>query len=145
MRTRDRRKDRDQSDKDRAGRDRIAEERDGLIAARQPFRHGSGADNGGDQDGRPEGLREQAAADHAAESLALPMESSCLCSESLSSERSGKLTKIEIRLESIRKASANANRILASLPVAAAGSGTPQCARSEERRVGKEYRAQRRR
>ena len=40
----------------------------------------------------------------------------------------GKLTKIEIRFESIRNVSANAKRTSASLPVAAAGSGTPQCA-----------------
>src|SRR5215510_7179861 len=121
-------KDQDQNDEDRTGRNRVAQERDRLIAPRQPLGHDPGTDNGGNKDGCAQGLREKAAADHAAESLELPMESSCLCSESLSSERSGKLTNREIRLESIRKASANANRILASLPVAAAGSGTPQCA-----------------
>src|SRR5262249_54515695 len=101
---------------------------DGLIAARQPFGHDSGADDGGDKDGGPDALRDKAATDHAAESLDLPMESSCRCSESRSSERSGKLTNREIRLESIRNVSANASRICGSLPVAAAGSGTPQCA-----------------
>ena len=59
-------------------------------------------------------------------SLVFPMASSRFCSESKSSERIGKLTKMLMRFESIRNVSAKASRISASFPVAAAGSGTPQ-------------------
>src|SRR5262249_1483739 len=114
---------------DGAGRDGVAQEGDRSIPAGQPLGHDPGADDGCDQQARAEGLGQQASAElHAAESLLLPIESSCRCSDSVSSELMGRLTKIEIRFESMRNVSANASRTSASLPLAAAGSGTPQWA-----------------
>src|SRR5581483_2433462 len=110
------------------GRNGIAQQRDRLISAGKPLRHDAGADHRGDQNAGTDRLGKQTAADHAADPFNLPIESSCRCSESLSSERKGRLTKTEMRFDSMRNVSANAKRTCASSPVAAAGSGTPQCA-----------------
>src|SRR6266481_8110676 len=103
--------------------------------------HDARADDRRDHQGGPETFRKKSAAKrrrylahHAAEaglppaSLVLPMDSSCFCNVNWSSDRSGRLTKMLMRFVSIRIVSAKAKRISASLPVAAAGSGTPQWA-----------------
>ena len=66
------------------------------------------------------------AQDAAAVGTVLPIASSRCCKEIASRDFSGRLTKIEIRFDNIRNASANASRRRASDPVAAAGSGSPQ-------------------
>src|SRR6202043_4015788 len=126
MRAGNRRKDGDENDQDRAGRYGVAQQRDGFVAAGKPLRHDAGADDGGDENCGAQPLGNKAAADHAAESFDVPIESSWRCKVSLSSERSGRLTKILMRFVSIRSASANAKRTSASVPEASAGSGTPQ-------------------
>src|SRR5581483_3439710 len=76
----------------------------------------------------PERRAHQAADAGSPASLVLPIASSAFCRVIWSSFPSGKLAKISMRLRNMRSASAKARRISASLPVAAAGSGTPQCA-----------------
>ncbi len=63
-------------------------------------------------------------------SLALvrPMSSRCFCSESLLSDDNGKFVKMPMRWYSMRCVSAKAKRRSLSVPVAAEGSGSPQCA-----------------
>src|SRR5262249_35959637 len=116
-------------DEDGAGRDGVAQEGDRSVPAGEPLGHDPGADDGRDQQARAQGLGQEASAErHAAESLPLPRESSCRWSDSLSSERIDRLTNIVIRFEGMRTVSANATRTSAWVPVAAAGSGRPQCA-----------------
>ena len=54
MRARDWTETQNQRDQSGAGRDRIREQRDGDISTRQPVAHDAGADDGRQQEGRPE-------------------------------------------------------------------------------------------
>ena len=45
-----------QRDQHRSGGERVGEERDRDVSPGQPFAHDAGADHGGQQEGRPEGL-----------------------------------------------------------------------------------------
>ena len=115
MGARDRAEDGDEHDEDRAGRNGVAEQRDRLIPAGEPLGHDAGADDGGDENGGAQRLRQQpprerqrrfahsaAVAGVLPAPFVLPIESSCFCSASLSSDRIGRLTKTEMRLLSIR-------------------------------------------
>jgi hypothetical protein len=86
------REDRDEHDEDGAGRDGVAEKRDGLIAAGQAFRHDAGADHCRYEDRGPEPFGEKPSVRsghlllHSAAvpevprtSVVLPIASSCLC------------------------------------------------------------------
>src|ERR1051326_5001267 len=139
MRPGNRPQDRDDHDEDGARRDGVAEQRDRQIPAGEALGHDAGADDGRDQNRGTQALGEEppperAARAHAAEagscpaSFFLPIASSWRCNESASSEQIGRLTKMSMRFDSMRSASAKARRPCASLPVAAAGSGTPPCA-----------------
>ena len=111
MRARDRPKDQDQDHQDRAGRQRVAEQRKREIAAGQALGHDPGAHHRGEQERRAERFRDQPArpvedrrlsAQEAASVAALvsPMASSRRCRVSLSSERMGRLVKIWMRRSS---------------------------------------------
>ena len=56
MRARDRTEDQDQHHQDGAGRQRVAEQRERDVSAREPLRHDAGADDGREQEGRAERL-----------------------------------------------------------------------------------------
>jgi hypothetical protein len=111
---RDRAENRDEHDEDGAGRNCIAEQRDRLIPAGKPFSHDAGANDGGDENGGAQRLRQQPPRErqrrfaHSAVAgvlpapFILPIESRCSCSASLSSEAIGRLTKTEMRLLSMR-------------------------------------------
>ena len=61
MRARNRPEDGDEHDQDRAGRNGVAEQRDRLVSAGEALGHDAGADDGGDENGGAERLRQQAA------------------------------------------------------------------------------------
>jgi len=96
-------------DKDRAGRKRVAQKSDGIVPVRQRRPHDARAHDGADQHRGAQGLGGQAArkieAHAPAVSLASevrPISSSLSCSDSRSSWAIGRLTKIEMRLRSMR-------------------------------------------
>ena len=60
VRARERPEDGDQHHQRRAGRQRVAQQRDGVVPARQPLAHDPGADHDGQQQRRPQRLRRQA-------------------------------------------------------------------------------------
>ena len=77
MGARDRSQDRDYHDENGAGRNRVAEQRDGLVSAREPLGHDAGADHGGDENGRAESLGDEPPGErvvhcHAAEAGSCP-------------------------------------------------------------------------
>ena len=59
MGARDRTQDGDEHDEDGAGRDRVPEQRDRLVPAGKALGHDAGTDNGSDEDGGAEALRQQ--------------------------------------------------------------------------------------
>ena len=106
MRAGDRAEDGDQHDQDRAGRQRVAEQRERDVVG-QPVGHDAGADHGRHQHRRAERFRREAARQvdsHAQPAFGRlrPISSSRFCSASLSSVCIGRLMKIEMRLLSMR-------------------------------------------
>ena len=59
MGARDRTEDGDDHHQDRAGRDGVAKKRDRLVPASKTLGHDARADNGGDENGGAEGLRQK--------------------------------------------------------------------------------------
>src|SRR5262249_45901695 len=126
----------DQHGEDRAGRERIAKERDCVVPC-EFSRHDAGADDRCEQKGGPQpfakcALRQRG---HQLGSFAFavapsmrPISSSRRCKLSRSRLRIGSAVKIPMRGCSIRYASLNARAISAGEPLASTGSGMPQCA-----------------
>ena len=123
------------------GRDGVAEQRDRLIAAGQPFGHDAGADDRRDQDGCAKAFGNKPPGKGAERSLMRQRMPGCRwmlwsCrshraaagAPELLSDRIGKATKMLMRLVSMRSASAKARRRSTSVPSTAAGSGIPQWA-----------------
>src|SRR5260221_6014678 len=130
LRARDRREGEDERDQGAARRQRIGEEGEGEIAAGEPLRHDAGADNGGEQQRRADALGCGAPSDaHIyGDGAARPISSALRLRASRSSLSSGSTTKSLMRASSRRYASRKAAIRCSSVPAAAAGSGTPQCA-----------------
>ena len=106
---------------DRAGRQCIAEKRERIVTAGKLRGHDARADHAREQKSRAQRFCHEALgtnnnsffhpaffAGSGLVSFALPMASSCFCRLSASSDLIGRLTKMLIRLESIRMVSANA-------------------------------------
>jgi hypothetical protein len=105
----------------RAGRQRVAEKRKRAITPSELGGHDARADHGSEQKSRAQRFSHEALGTNKSSffhpallagsgpvSFALPMASSCFCKLSASSDLIGRLTKMLIRLVSMRMVSANA-------------------------------------
>ena len=102
------------------------------VTASKTLGHDAGAHDGREEESRAKRLGDQATGKHhcdqavSASVVTLPMSSRCFWSDSLLSLSRGKLTKMPMRLVSMRSVSAKAKLRSASVPSAFAGSGSPQ-------------------
>src|SRR5262249_39791509 len=101
VRARERAEDQDQDGEDRAGRQRIAQERDGVVA-REVSRHDAGADDGREQKGGPQRFAKRALSErrHQLGSVTLPV---APCMRPISSRRLCKLSRSRLRIGSAVK------------------------------------------
>src|SRR6266542_614681 len=138
VRPRNRTERQNENAEDGARRQRVAQERDRIVSARQFECHHARSDDGGEQEGRSQTFRGSASGERVGRQVSArafgvapcmrPISRSSARNETASSLSIGNDANAPILRESIRHVSLKASMIWVGEPFTAAGSGMPQCA-----------------